>query len=210
VRVERAEPPAVIDVCRAAARAVIELLDDERARPGGDWHERVGTWRDGRIRKLVRRGRGSGWEKAQAVAGVTVHDVAEVRAFVPSPMDAVEEAVARLQIDAKAVELAEPTAVDTVTAGPGTMVVALTPLVAMSWGKRAAQAAHGAQLAWEAAGPDGRAAWDARRRPLQVVFPTAAAWGPLVDAASVRVHDGGFTEIPAGTLTAVAWFAPIA
>ena len=206
VRVERTDPPTVAEACRAAASATVALLDDERARPGGAWHPSVVAWRTARIRKLVRRGRGGEWQRAQAVPGVTVIDGAEVRAFVPAPMDAIDPALAKLQIDARSVELDEPALVDSVTAGRGSLVVALTPLVAMSWGKRAAQAAHGAQLAWEAASPAQLARWEAVARRVEVVFPTAAAW-PAVEAASlVQVHDGGFTEIPAGTLTAVAWF----
>ncbi len=208
VRVERTDRPTVAEVCRAAAAATLALLEDERARPGGVWQPSIAAWRSARIRKLVRRGRGGQWLAAQSLPGVTVHEGAEVRAFLPAPMDAIDPALAKLQIDASAVELHEPEPCDTIRASNGCLVVALTPLVAMSWAKRAAQAAHGAQLAWEAASPGELAAWQAQSRRVEAVFPSASAWPAIVAAALVQVHDGGFTEIPAGTLTAVAWFVP--
>jgi peptidyl-tRNA hydrolase len=206
VRVERTDPPTVEAVCRGAARATLALLADQRSRPGGPWHPAIVSWRTERIRKLVRRGRASAWDRAQDVPGVTVTDGAEVRAFVPTPMDAIDEAVAKLQIDGRSAPLEGPTRTDTIEARAGTLVVALTPAVDMTWGKLAAQAAHGAQLAWEAAGETVLAAWAERGHPVVVVFPTPAAWDRDIPAGAARVRDGGFTEIPPGTLTAAGWF----
>ncbi len=78
----------------------------------------------------------------------------------------------------------------------------------MSWGKQAAQCAHAGQLAWQRAGPARVAAWMEAGRPLRVVHPTPERWAELIAEADVTVHDGGFTEIPAGTLTAVAVWRP--
>ena len=206
VRVERTDPPTVEAVCRSAARATLALLGDERSRPGGDWHPAIVAWRTERIRKLVRRGRASAWERARHAPGLTVHDGAEVRAFVPTPMDRIDDAVAKLQIDGSAAPLEGPARSDSIAAPAGSLVVALTPLVDMTWGKLAAQAAHGAQLAWEAAGEATLAAWETLGRPIVVCFPTAEAWSREIPAGAVRVRDGGFTEIPPGTLTAAGWF----
>jgi len=206
VRVERADPPTVEAVCRSAARATLALLGDERSQPGGEWHPAIVAWRTKRIRKLVRRGRASAWERASHAPGVTVHDGAEVRAFVPTPMNRIDETVAKLQIDGSAAPLEGPVRSDSIDAAGGTLVVALTPLVAMTWGKLAAQAAHGAQLAREAAGAATVEAWAALGQPIVVWFPTADAWAHAVPDDAVRVRDGGFTEIPPGTLTAAAWF----
>ncbi len=86
-------------MCAAAALATIELLADKRSQPDGIWHRPVETWNGERIRKIVRRARASAWERSQAVAGVTVErDGAEVRAFVPSPMDQAPREVTKLQI----------------------------------------------------------------------------------------------------------------
>ena len=119
----------------------------------------------------------------------------------------IDDAVAKLQIDGSSAPLEGPVRTDTVEAPAGALVVALTPLVAMTWGKLAAQTAHGAQLAREAAGEATLAAWAERDRAIVVWFPTAEAWARDVPAEAVRVRDGGFTEIPPGTLTAAAWFA---
>ena len=65
----------------------------------GEWHDEVQRWLDGRIRKVARRARGSKWDAAAALPGVTVvHHGASVRAFVPGPTDAVPPQIAKLQV----------------------------------------------------------------------------------------------------------------
>lgn len=205
-RVERVDPPVVTEIAAAAVLAVIGLLEDERAAPGGPWVEPLATWqREGRIRKLVRRARSSAWERAQGPAGHTARvGRAEVRAYVPCPMDAVPEAVAKLQI--RSTELAEPSLLDHLPAGLDGLVVAITPTVSMTWGKRAAQSSHAGQIWWRDATAGEREAWSAEGRPVTVLHPTEALWPTLVERSTVAVRDGGFTEVPAGTNTAIAWF----
>ena len=206
-RVEKLDPPTIPAVCAAAALATIELLDDDRSRPDGIWHTSVQTWNGERIRKIVRRARASAWDKAQAISGVTVQrDGAEVRAFVPSPMDQAPREVTKLQIQSTALdevgligELPE--------LAPGTLVIAITPHFAMSWGKQAAQSAHAGQRAWMFAEPATIRAWDQAERPIAVIHPDATLWAALDDVATTRIHDGGFTEIPPGTNSSIAWFS---
>lgn len=88
----------------------------------------------------------------------------------------------------------------------GAMVVAVTPQVAMSWGKQAAQTAHAGQRAWMTASADELAAWETSGRDLRIIHPTAELWAAVAAQATTQIHDGGFTEIPAGTNTTVAWF----
>ncbi|MFT4988339.1 MAG: peptidyl-tRNA hydrolase [Acidimicrobiales bacterium] len=205
-RVEKLSPPTTAAVCAAAALATIALLDDERAQPDGIWHTSVQTWNGEKIRKIVRRARASAWERAQSVGGVTVrHDGAEVRAFVPSPMDQAPREVTKLQIQSTALDEAAPISALPDLA-PSTLVVAITPHFAMSWGKQAAQSAHAGQRAWMLADPTVQAAWDQAERPLVVLHPDAALWDALDDVATTRIHDGGFTEIPPGTNSSIAWF----
>ena len=63
VRYDKVHPPRRIDVAEAAARAVVSLLASPAAAPGGPWNPAVDYWRDGRIRKLVRRARGKRWDE---------------------------------------------------------------------------------------------------------------------------------------------------
>ncbi|WP_432789552.1 hypothetical protein QYM46_14700 [Brevibacterium sp. K11IcPPYGO002] len=61
-----------IDVLEATARAVVAFLDDPRAQEGGEWHDAVEYWRDGAIRKVVRRGDGKKLDDARALGCVSV------------------------------------------------------------------------------------------------------------------------------------------
>ncbi|MDG1188847.1 MAG: hypothetical protein P8N13_10360, partial [Ilumatobacter sp.] len=80
-RVEKFDPPGAEAIAAAAALATIELLNDPRSQPEGQWHDAVTKWNGARIRKIVRRGRASAWQRAQELEGVTVErDGAEVRA----------------------------------------------------------------------------------------------------------------------------------
>lgn len=207
VRVEKTAPPTADQAAVSAALATVALLDDERSGPDGPWHDAVARWNGARIRKIVRRGRGADWRRAQEVDGVTVTvDGVSTRAFVPGPIDRVPRPVARLQI--QATPLQESPTVSSIEARPG-LLIAVTPEVTMTWGKRAAQCAHAAHRAWQQASPDRQAAWTAAGRPVQIVHPDAARWAGLADRADVEIRDGGFTEIPAGTRTTVArWIDP--
>ena len=204
VRMERGTSPAVADICRATALATIRLLADERSQPGGPWHEPVEAWNGARIRKLVRRGRASAWERALAVPGVTVSlDGVEARAFVPGPMSEVAEPVAKLQI--QSTDLEPATRVDSID-DVGGLTVAVTPDVEMSWGKQAAQCAHAAQRAWMTAPADAILAWHRAGTPIRVVHPSPGLWADLLAGATTTIRDGGFTENPAGTTTTCAWW----
>lgn len=205
-RVEKNDPPAVTDIWAAAALAVIDLLDDPRSQTDGEWFDEVSTWNGDRIRKLMRRGRGAPWRALDEVDGVTARvGTAEVRAFVPGPMDQVPAPLAKLQIRSSPMDLPASVGALPVVASP-TLMIALTPTVDMSWGKQAAQAAHAGQRGWEAATVAVRRSWREAGSPIEIVIATRALWESLLLRDDVeRIHDGGFTEIPAGTLTALGW-----
>ena len=44
-------------------------------------------------------------------------------------------------------------------------------------------------------------------RPITIVHPDRTLWDEVAGAAPVQIRDGGYTEIPAGTRTAVAWWS---
>lgn len=200
-RVEKIDPPSTVAICAAAILATVELLEDERSQEGGAWFDAVSDWNGARIRKIVRRGRASAWERAQEPDGVTVaRDGAEVRAFVPGRLDEAPAALAKLQI--RSTPLDEVAPVGQLPQATG-LIVAVTPMVEMSWGKQAAQCAHAGQWAWMKSDPTDVARWDEAGRPITIVHPNEALWDELVETAPVQIHDGGFTEIPAGTKTAL-------
>ena len=201
-RVEKIDPPTTPAICAAAVLATIELLDDPRSQPEGEWHDAVEAWNGSRIRKIVRRGRASGWVKAQEPDGVTVErDGAEVRAFVPGRLDEAPPPLAKLQIQSTDLEEVELVHEMPDCAG---LVIAVTPLVEMSWGKQAAQCAHAGQWAWMHGAPAVIDAWNEAGRPITIVHPTESLWNQLHPQSAVQIHDGGFTEIPAGTNTTIA------
>ena len=205
-RVEKLTPPTTAAVCAAAALATITLLDDDRSQPDGIWHTAVETWNGERIRKIVRRARASAWEKAQHVGGVTVsRDGAEVRAFVPAPMDQAPKEVTKLQIQSTPLDEIAPLS-SLPGLAPATLVLPVTPHFEMSWGKQAAQCAHAGQRAWMFAEPAVRDAWNAGGQPIAVLHPDQDLWRSLDELATTRIHDGGFTDIPPGTNSSIAWF----
>ncbi|MBW3069510.1 MULTISPECIES: peptidyl-tRNA hydrolase [unclassified Actinomyces] len=178
VHYDKVHPPRRIDVAEAAARAVVALLAAPEAAPGGPWHDAVEYWRDGRIRKLVRRARGLRWEEIQELPGVTVAQegpegwgVAEARAIVPGPVRPLPTPLAKTQVEgthfphgdqlppppaaitaavAKDPDAARGIALSSESASRQALVtVEVTPLEEMTSGKLCAQVAHAAQLAWQ-------------------------------------------------------------
>ena len=185
-------------MAEATATAVIQLLDDPRSRDG-EWSGQVRPWLDGRIRKVARRARGAKWELVSSLPGVTVdHAGAQVRALLPTPVDAVPTEIAKLQVAGLDLEPGSPSA-----AIPGRLSVAITPLAPMTPLKVAVQVAHAAQLARTAMSAADVERWRAAGFGVRLERPDPPRWAHLVAVAAVQVHDGGFTEVAPGTLTAV-------
>lgn len=206
-RVEKTDPPPLSDIFIGAARGVIALLDDHRSLPEGEWHDDVAAWRGARIRKIMRRGRASLWDRAQDLPGLTVrHGAAEVRIFVPGVMADAPRALRKLQIQASPLDEPEQISSLSPVAEP-TLTILLHPEVEMSWGKRCAQVGHAAQRCWEQLDRTDRLDWNAASRHIRVHTPTPALWDELLPQATTTIRDGGFTEVAPGTLTAAAWLA---
>ena len=202
VRAEKADPPGHAAVCEAAATAVVRLLTDPRAaEPGGEWRDAVREWESRRIRKVTRRARGVRWPEAGTIPGVTVeHAGAQVRAFPPGPVSDVPPELAKLQV--AGLDLAggrEPGP----PPEPPYAALALNPDVTITTGKAAAQCGHAAQLLLRQGGRRDVAAWVGAGAPVHLVADVP--WRRCVKQAKAAVRDGGFTEVPPGTMTAVAW-----
>ena len=207
VRVERSAPPTRTAVCAAAAVAVVRLLADDRALPGGEWHPRVRRWTDGAIRKHCRRARGVAWERVEALPGVTVSSPgARVRALVPTALDELPREVDRLQLTGS--ELDDPDVLRTVDRVPGgPLVVSVCPEPFLPLGKAAAACGHAAQLAALRMPARRLAAWSAAGFPVVVEHPDVARWTRLRPQAPVEIVDAGFTVVEPGTTTALARWA---
>ncbi|MFI8965473.1 peptidyl-tRNA hydrolase [Streptomyces sp. NPDC053493] len=204
VRIERAEPPARTDALETAARAVLEILADERSQGEGAWAEAMTDWQDARIRKVVRRARGAEWRRAEALPGITLSGTggAEVRVFPPVPLDGWPKDLARLQVSGTDLDdPAEPGPV------PGDAAVLwLNPELDMSAGKTMAQAGHGAQLLWWALSDADRKTWRDAGFPLVVRTAAVDRWARLTASGLPVVRDAGFTEIAPGSCTVVSEF----
>ncbi|WP_073221078.1 aminoacyl-tRNA hydrolase [Streptomyces sp. NBRC 110465] len=202
LHLEKTDPPARTDALRAAARAVLTILSDERSLGDGEWAAAVRDWQDARIRKVVRRARGAEWRKAAALDGITVtgEDGAEVRVFPPVPLDGWPKELAKLQVSGTDLDDPEPPAEPDLS-GP---VLWLNPDVDMSAGKTMAQAGHGAQLAWWELSDTERKAWREAGFPLSVATPGAEHWRELTASGLPVVRDAGFTEIAPGSCTVIA------
>jgi peptidyl-tRNA hydrolase len=203
VRIERAEPPARTDALETAARAVLEILADDRAHGDGEWAQVMTDWQDARIRKVVRRARGGEWRRAEALPGITVTGAAaEVRVFPPVPLDGWPKELAKLQVSGT--DLEDPTA--PAAPRPGAALLWLNPDLDMSAGKAMAQAGHGAQLLWWEMPEADRKAWREAGFPLAVRTADPARWAELTTSGLPVVRDAGFTEIAPGSCTVVSAF----
>ncbi|MFI2345583.1 aminoacyl-tRNA hydrolase [Streptomyces sp. NPDC019443] len=201
VRIEKAEPPSRTDALETAARAVLDILSDERSAGVGEWAQSMRDWQDARIRKVVRRARGAEWRKAGALPGTTVTGgTAEVRVFPPVPLDGWPKELAKLQVSGTDLDDPEPPAAPDLAAP----VLWLSPDVGMSAGKAMAQAGHGAQLAWWELSEADRKAWREAGFPLSVRTADPARWRKLTVSGLPVVRDAGFTEIAPGSCTVVA------
>ncbi|MFF0478149.1 peptidyl-tRNA hydrolase [Streptomyces sp. NPDC004284] len=209
VRIERDAPPARTDALETAARAVLEILTDDRSLGDGEWAQAITDWQDARIRKVVRRARGAEWRRANTLPGITVTGAeAEVRVFPPVPLDGWPKDLAKLQVSGT--DLDDPAAPGPVPNGAA--VLWLNPELDMSAGKTMAQAGHGAQLLWWAMPEADRKAWREAGFPLAVRTARAEDWPVLTASGLPVVRDAGFTEIAPGSYTVVsegsALFAP--
>ncbi|MFE5938911.1 peptidyl-tRNA hydrolase [Streptomyces sp. NPDC056470] len=203
VRIERAEPPARTDALETAARAVLEILADERSSGDGAWAQIMTDWQDARIRKVVRRARGAEWRRAEALPGITVTgEAAEVRVFPPVPLDGWPKELAKLQVSGT--DLEDPAA--PAAPRPGAALLWFNPELDMSAGKAMAQAGHGAQLLWWEMPESDRKAWREAGFPLSVRTADPARWAELTTSGLPVVRDAGFTEIAPGSCTVVSEF----
>lgn len=201
LRVERHTPVHHQDALEASATAVAALLGSEDAwHEGHGLHRAVAEWRSGRVRKVVRRARGSQWENAAGELGATATiGSASAHAAWPCEIEATPQAIHRLQVSG--LELTGK--LERIHGEDSGVLIVMNPAVHASTGKLAAQAGHGSGLLLEQMSASERARWCAQDWRLRVLTSTEDEFGHLARKAAVVVHDAGFTEVPPGTLTCI-------
>lgn len=209
------------DVVETIAEAVVTFLDDPRSQPGGEWHEAVAYWRDGAIRKVVRRGDGKQFEDAAALGcvrlerdGAAGFGSAEVLVFPPGPVQPLPRALKKLQVGGTEFPRENATTGDGLNDGRPAgerqadvrrdpwVTIEISPEADLTTGKAAAQCGHAAQLAYEQMPSHLRDAWRRDSFRVRVITPAKTDWD--VGSAPVRVVDAGFTEVDGPTETARA------
>lgn len=205
LRIEKSEPPRRTELLEAAAAAALAVCLDDRCGTGGPWRERMAAWAGFRIRKVARRARGTHWDAAATLDGVTVQvGAAQVRAMVPDLVSRIPHEVRRLQISGTELPADTPD-----PPPPDLPVLLLNPEVPMTLGKAAAQVGHASMLLAARMHADGAEkellAWSEHGFRCAVRTPTRDAWhAALATGDGVPVHDAGFTEVVPGTLTVLA------
>lgn len=205
VRVEKGdEVPTDTAVKRSVAEGLIRFFDDERTAVGGQWHELLTRWMNGRIRKVTRRARGSEWDKVKQLDGF-YYASAGVEIFIIPPHLNHEppELVKKLQVSGLDLEKQEPVHMDI---NRHTLFISFNPSVSMTTGKSTAQVGHAVQLAILKNTVEVLEGW--REEGFPVFFIGWESFHSLVNQVQfepvIEVHDAGFTEVEANSLTVKA------
>jgi peptidyl-tRNA hydrolase len=168
--------------------------------------QRINTWLNGRVRKLVKRGRGNKFtdavESVRALHDSTpfIYNGSEnVAAFAPLRVSEVPAQVRKLQLTGLVTEPSE----DEQEKLPFQLTVTINSTLNMTVSKKAVQAAHAVQLFIMKA--EEQQVIDFLENGC-LIYLDEADFTENEDSDYVYVHDAGFTEIPSGSLTARAIF----
>lgn len=178
------------DAATAAAVAMLALF----TRTDPDTVTAVTAWQTGRFGKIVRRAKTPNQftraltETHLPAETATIHHT-QAAVFTPCQTSHTPPILAKARITG--LDLPSPTT----HPAPDQAIVFLTPHVNMTTGKMLAQALHAVQLL--------TTAHPTVPVPL-ITVATPAQWAHATTIADIRVHDAGLTEIPTGTLTALA------
>lgn len=197
---DKENPSAEAALCEAAALAVVKLLDDPRAQEE-PWKSVLQEWGAGRFRKVVRRAKKSQFLTTHEFPGITIGETgATVRALLPFRANELPKPIKRLQVSGP--DLESPYS----TSKRDGLEISINPELEMSSGKKAAQAAHAAQMAYQQADGFSRDRWRKAGFPIFVKLHSnyPGEFESHANFDTVKVYDAGLTEIPAGSLTATA------
>ncbi len=219
LRMERHAPPSWHRAMQAAATGAAAISLDARSQIGGQWYPAVRDYCVGHIRKVTRRARGAHWLAAQDLPGVTIEvDGTQVRALLPGLVSELDPRISRLQVGGTDVAVDEEPDAGPGVSGSGVLQVWTPSAPAMTLGKAMAQAGHAAMIAAALLADADQGAlqrWARGGCPALVRRSADQPWADLQDAVTdehrgwaeyrlLAVRDAGFTEIAAGTVTAIA------
>lgn len=187
------------DIFQAAITGVATLLvtADELTK------EALHLWMSGRIRKIVKRGRNKAWDDAVSIGQGMIEvafGTAQVRVLPPFKISEMPAGIKKLQVTGLNAELKpELDDADSDRNWSG-LEITVDSRLGMSTGKIVAQICHIAQLFLMNAEEDKVNSWMTMDAfPVKILFSEDIESLPF----DVEVHDAGFTEIPAGSKTAV-------
>ena len=225
LRLERQDPPRWHRAMQAAVTGAASICLDPRSQPGGEWFDAVRDYCVGHIRKVTRRARGAHWLAAQNLPGVTIEVAGtQVRVLVPGLVSELDARISRLQVGGTDVPVdpepdSQPQPRSELGAAPEGVLRVWTPTEpVMTLGKAMAQAGHAGMIAAALLADtdqSGLQRWAQGGCPAAVRRSAPAQWAGLLDAVAderrgwaserlLAVRDAGFTEIAAGTVTAIA------
>lgn len=188
--------PSEQDVLQAAMNAMVRLFESENP----DVQTSLKAWMDGRIRKIVKRAKNTAWDRTGNTGfpyQEGTHRTAKVRVFLPIPVSQQPAELRKLQVTGLQVD----SIADMPEPETDYLKVYVNKNLAMSTGKLIAQVGHAVQLFLMGSDSEKTQQWLASERKVFVEkidnIPTDA---------DAFVHDAGFTEVPAGSLTAASKF----
>jgi hypothetical protein len=182
-------------VVRSVITAMLFILSD----PNPEVRVRIESWLQGRIRKIVKRGRGKAY--ADAIATGLNADVItpfeHVAVFAPERLSDITPAIRKLQLTGL-----NTTSIENETVVPNSLKVSINFDVEMTVAKAAVQAAHAVQLFIMRGNEKDIKTWFDNDCEISI------AWESFLedDSDAIYVHDAGYTEVPVGALTAKAVF----
>jgi len=195
IRLERDAHVSHEDALLSTAYAIAKYFLSPLIDKGNVWHEPTQKWMQSRIRKVAKRARASAFDKVQEMDNISYsHNDTTVLVFPPVLSTKQPPEIYKLQ--AQGLDLPKEGFETNLDAD---ILVAYNPDVAMSTGKTMAQIAHAVQMSIMQASRECIEKWE-QETPVISLAPFS-----LLDEWDVKVQDAGLTEVPPGTLTAVAY-----
>ena len=176
----------------ATAHAIVKFFDSDEIIENGEWRPEVDKWLNGRIRKVARRARGAEWGAVKQLPHVfATYGKAEVIILPPHPNFAPPAEIKKLQISGMDLERKSSEYLESLK---NVLVFSENPDISFTTGKSLAQVGHAVQLAIFNSSEEDMSSW--------VTAGMKIAIAPWDSFDGVEIHDAGFTEILAGSLTA--------